>query len=191
LRGANYGWPNCEGECVGSQTAFVDPIFQYGHGQLPTNGCAITGGTFYNPAAAQFPAEYRGSYFFSDICGSWIRRLDFQNGQAVIDFASNADGPIDLKVSAEGRLYYLARDAGAVRMITYNGSAPALGISRDDSDVSILWPAPSTGYALQTAEGWSSSALWTAVATPVLTTNGQNRVSVPITGQPQFFRLSK
>ena len=37
-------------------------------------GCAITGGAFYNPATAQFPADYVGDYFFADFCGGWIQR---------------------------------------------------------------------------------------------------------------------
>ena len=48
----------------------------YGHGPAATHGCAITGGTFYNPATAQFPADYIGDYFFADYCSGWIRRVD-------------------------------------------------------------------------------------------------------------------
>ena len=46
-------------------------------------GCAITGGAFYNPSVAQFPAAYTGSYFFADYCGGWINRMDPANGYTV------------------------------------------------------------------------------------------------------------
>ena len=189
--GANYGWPYCEGNCMSAQAAFRDPLFQYEHGDLPTNGCAITGGSFYNPVAAQYPAEYRGVYFFADVCGLWIRCLDPKNHNAVSDFASNLAGPIDLKVSAEGRLYYLNRNTGAVWMIDYTNAPPALGIGREGLAVSIVWPAPSAGYRLQTATTLRPESGWANVPRPVLSTNGQNRVSILAEGFTQFFRLVK
>ena len=71
--GANYGWPVHEG--VANDPPYVDPIFAYGHGSTDTTGCSITGGVFYDPATAQFPAGYEGDYFFADICSGWIRTL--------------------------------------------------------------------------------------------------------------------
>ena len=47
VKGANYGWPIKEGP--ESAAAYVPPIFAYKHGSTSTTGCAITGGTFYNP----------------------------------------------------------------------------------------------------------------------------------------------
>ena len=73
------------------------------------NECAITGGAFYNPQTVQFPANFVGNYFFSDFCGGWIQRLDPANGIAVSDFATGIANPVDLKVSPDGFLYYLAR----------------------------------------------------------------------------------
>src|SRR5262249_34849079 len=108
VAGTNYGWPVCEGAC-GSPN-FLNPIFQYSH----VNGaCAITGGAFYNPAVNQFPAEYTGVYFFADLCGGWIHKLD--PAHQVSDFATGLSNPVDLKVSADGSLYYLERGARVVR----------------------------------------------------------------------------
>ena len=106
-KGANYGWPVHEG--VANDPPYVDPIFAYGHeGDSATTGCAITGGTFYNPTTVLFPQEYEGDYFFADFCNGWIRRIDPSTG-AVSGFATGLERPIDLELSKAGKLYYLSR----------------------------------------------------------------------------------
>jgi glucose/arabinose dehydrogenase len=119
IAGSNYGWPNCEGFCNPPNANFRDPIFAYPN---DAQTCAITGGSFYNPAITQFPAQFVGNYFFADFCGGWIRRLDPANGNAVTDFATGISLPVDLKVSPDGFLYYLARGAGAVGRIGFAAS---------------------------------------------------------------------
>jgi len=119
FKGTNYGWPNCEGACNPTNPNFRDPIYQYSH----ADGCAIVGGAFYNPAATQFPPEYAGVYFFADLCGGWIRKLDPAAGNQVSDFATGLSSPVDLAVSADGSLYYLARGLGSVSRVRFT-SAP-------------------------------------------------------------------
>src|SRR6185369_16489343 len=116
IAGSNYGWSICEGFCNPPNANFRDPIFAY---MNDASTCAITGGAFYNPTVVQFPAEYLGDYFFSDFCGGWIRKLDPANGNTVTDFATGISSPVDLKVTADGSLYYLARGAGAVGRIQF------------------------------------------------------------------------
>lgn len=114
--GANYGWPHVEGP---RKSRFTEPIFAYRHGSGTNRGCAITGGTFYNPqpedplTAKLFPPDYEGDYFFADFCNGWIRRLD-ADGQGVSGFATGANLPVDLKVSQDGSLYYLELGSGSV-----------------------------------------------------------------------------
>jgi glucose/arabinose dehydrogenase len=122
--GANYGWPDAEGPADPPNAAFTDPIFSYGHGSSSTTGCAITGGTFYDPPVVSFPAEYAGRYFFSDLCSGWIRQLDPGNGDAVTDFATEVNAPVDLDTGPDGSLYYL-EDGSRVGRISYE-STPAL-----------------------------------------------------------------
>ncbi|HRY47059.1 MAG TPA: hypothetical protein P5186_03340 [Candidatus Paceibacterota bacterium] len=55
----------------------------------------------------------------------------------------------------------------------------------------ISWPASAAGFALQSTALLGSGANWTAVATPPTTADGVNSVTVPVTGQAQFFRLIK
>ncbi len=120
IAGSNYGWPTCEGFCNPPNPSFRDPIFAY---MNDAQTCAITGGAFYNPQAPQFPSNFIGNYFFADFCGGWIRRLDPSAGNAVSDFATGISLPVDLKVSPDGFLYYLARGAGSVNRIGFSAGA--------------------------------------------------------------------
>ena len=117
LAGANYGWPNCEGACNPPNPSYRDPIYQYSHAE----GCAIVGAAFYNPVVGQFPPEYSGVYFFADLCGAWIRQLDPPNGGQVTTFAAGLSSPVDLKVSADGSLYYLDRGLSSVSRVRFGG----------------------------------------------------------------------
>jgi len=130
IAGSNYGWPTCEGFCNPPNANFRDPIFAY---MNDASTCAITGGAFYNPQSPQFPANFIGNYFFADFCGGWIRRLDPANGNAVSDFATGINLPVDLQVSPDGFLYYLARGAGSVNRIGFqaagDNTAPTVTIT--------------------------------------------------------------
>lgn len=135
IAGSNYGWPTCEGFCSSPSANFRDPIFAYAN---DAQTCAITGGAFYNPQIIQFPSNFVGNYFFADFCGGWIRRLDPANGNAVSDFATGVSLPVDLKVSSDGFLYYLARGTGSVGRIGF----PASG---DDTPPAVSITSPANG----------------------------------------------
>ncbi len=115
--GANYGWPIKEGP--ESADRFRAPIYAYRHNGSP-GGCAITGGAFYDPQAAQFPPSYEGDYFFADFCGGYIRRYDSET-DSVSGFATGLSQPVDLQVSLDGSLYTLERGSGTVNEIQYTG----------------------------------------------------------------------
>jgi len=153
VRGANYGWPNCEGDCNPSDSRFLDPIYQYGH----DIGCAISGGAFYNPAAGQFPPVYTGVYFFADLCGGWIQILDPGNNNQVSTFATGIANPVDLKVSADGALYYLARGAGQVQRVEFNSSSSevTLTLLTAPSGLDLMFDGQSvsTPYSVQSVVG--------------------------------------
>lgn len=111
--GSNYGWPICEGPCSTSNPNFRDPIYSYPHNV----GCAIVGASFYNPTTPQFPAEYNGRYFFTDLCSGAIRTFN-PVSNTLADFSSGAHFPTDLVISPDGSLYYLLR-SGSVFRIQY------------------------------------------------------------------------
>ena len=117
IAGSNYGWPESEGATADPR--FRAPLHTYARGGAEGN-CAIVGGAFYD-AAAQFPAEFAGDYFFSDLCSGIIKRFRPATG-AVVTFATGAQQIVDLKVSTGGSLYYLDRWTGSVIRVNYLSS---------------------------------------------------------------------
>ena len=130
VAGANYGWPATEGPT--GDPRFNSPIHAYTHAE----GCAISGGAFYNPATALFPPEYIGTYFFADFCGGWIRGRAAGTG-AITELAADIANPVDLLVAGDGSLYYLARGSGATTGVLYRiafGGAPRVDLTANGAD---------------------------------------------------------
>jgi glucose/arabinose dehydrogenase len=149
VAGANYGWPQHEGVAVPPDPNTRDPIFTYKHDGII---CAITGGTFYDPAQATFPSAYVGTYFFSDLCGGWIKRFDPRTG-AVADFAGGISGPLGLAVGPDGSLYYLAEKSGQAFRIQYVGIHPELR-----NTVGVFDPATANWYLRNDASAGAPDA---------------------------------
>jgi glucose/arabinose dehydrogenase len=132
IAGSNYGWPNAEG--ITHDVRYRDPLFAYAHGTSNTTGCAIAGGSFYNPAAVQFPSTYVGKYFFADLCSGWIRVLDPSDNTATL-FATGINQPVDLKVADDGTLYYLSRGSSAVFRVQF--PSPPVLVTEGTTDRAI------------------------------------------------------
>ncbi len=141
IAGSNYGWPETEGSTT--NPSFRSPLFAYNHGNGPTTGCAITGGTFYNPPVTQFPSSFVGKFFFADLCSGWIRVFDPATGTAS-PFASGISLPVDLKVGSDGSLYYLSIGSGAVFRVRFTPPVvPAPLIATEpNSDIAIALDSP-------------------------------------------------
>lgn len=129
VAGANYGWPNSEGYTT--NPLYTSPVYAYGHGSGTSQGYAIVGGAFYNPATQSLPSQYAGKYFFMDYVNGWISYVDpaAPNPKTPTNFASNipssyAGGPVDLEVGPDGALYYLNRLGGGVLKIQYTAAPP-------------------------------------------------------------------
>jgi glucose/arabinose dehydrogenase len=120
--GRNFGWSTVEG--TSGNPNFVDPLYTYGHGTGANLGCAITGGTFFNPTSTNSPANYVGKYFYMEYCGKWIDMLTNNGGTwARSDFASNLPGhPVAMGVGPDGNLYFLSRDNSALYKIVYTST---------------------------------------------------------------------
>jgi glucose/arabinose dehydrogenase len=75
LKGANLGWPTCEGFCSGPQPAFVAPVFAYRHDGEDGfgGGNAIIGGYVVRDAAL---GGLTGRYLFGDLSDRALRTLD-------------------------------------------------------------------------------------------------------------------
>jgi glucose/arabinose dehydrogenase len=173
--GANYGWPGIEGvrttQPLPSIGTYRDPIYNYN--PSAEGGCAITGGTFYNPAVNQFPSEYVGTYFFADFCAGWIRRLNPPNYNAAVGFATGVANPVDLKVGPDGSLYYLARGSNSIFRVSFTGGqSPSISAHPTNQTVAAGQPAT-----------FSVSAS----GTPTLSYQWQrNSVDIPNTNSPSY-----
>ena len=109
IRGANYGWPTCEGTC--GNPGMTNPIYSYPHNN---RDAAITGGFVYR--GTQFPARFFGDYFYADFAQNLIRYLALDedgNITGSMNFVpedGTPDGPIDpimLKQGPDGSLVYV------------------------------------------------------------------------------------
>ncbi|MFN7928587.1 MAG: NPCBM/NEW2 domain-containing protein [Blastocatellia bacterium] len=144
-RGANFGWPCYEGNApqpdyqsafpatcgVLPASAVTNPLHFYDH----SVGQAVIGGAVYN--TTQFPATYRGNFFFADYGSRWIKRMVFDaqgNVSSVQPFATNMGGIVSLEAGPDGALYYIVLETGQVRRIRY-ASAP----------VAVAAATPTTG----------------------------------------------
>src|SRR5215469_3180568 len=172
LRAGNYGWPIVEGpssppgyDLDNSDPrvpGFIYPLLAYSHypPAIPS-GCAITGGTFYNPPARcsgdpayGFPTSYTGKYFFMDLCSGWIYTMDpnqvdpasIFGFRQIAPFASGIHGASTyLIVGPDTNLYYISRNDGAVYQIRYPASLAAT-IDTQPADILVGqgWPATFT-----------------------------------------------
>lgn len=173
IAGSNYGWPTTEGAFTpASFPTLKNPFYWYNHNNGSPTGCAITGGTFYNPTTVQFPSSYVDKYFFADYCGDWIYYVDPSatstppnNPPAVTQFATGLSAPVDLKVGTDGALYYLQRSG--VHKIGYPAGAVAPTISQHPTNQTV-------------SVGNTATFTVSASGTPPLTYQWQkNNVDIP------------
>ena len=132
--GVNFGWPATEGPT--SDSRFRTPFHYYTHA---SGQCAITGGAFYDPATANFPAQYAGDYFYADYCGGWIKAVDLATkAESTLLGASGSRAPVDIDVADDGSLYYLARGEGRVHRVRFvdSGTPPSISVHPQDVTVS-------------------------------------------------------
>lgn len=123
--GANYGWPNTEGPT--SDPAYDTPLYSYPPPpDAPVvpggGGTAITGAAFYSGVTQQFPAAYKGQYFFGDFENGFIKTLDPATGVAT-PFATGVGRITDLDVMPDGTLLATTYD-GSVHAIKYTAPTP-------------------------------------------------------------------
>lgn len=141
--GLNFGWPTAEGNS--SNASFTNPVFAYPHGSGDGKGCAITGGTFFNPVTTNYPVSYIGKYFFLEYCNNWINVLDFSGTPQSAPFGTSiGSSSLALTVGNDGNLYYLSRGAGALYKIIYETTDVAPTITQHPASKSISDGQPVT-----------------------------------------------
>ena len=124
--GRNFGWPAVEGN--GNNAAYTNPVYAYAHGAGDGRGCAITGGTFFNPTSTNYPSDFIGKYFYQDLCNQWINVFNLSDEPARAPFATSLPGnSLSLSTGNDGNLYYLSRNTQALYKIIYvNNEAPSI-----------------------------------------------------------------
>ncbi len=93
-RGANFGWPGCEG-FTGSCAGATPPVFAYPHsdpGGDAAFGCAIMGGFVYRGTQAP---ELAGRYLYADLCQGELRSIQLGIPFATGDRPESAPGALD------------------------------------------------------------------------------------------------
>ena len=132
----NFGWPTQPGgEGYTANPGQTEPTYAYPHqdGFPDGTGCALTGGTFFSPTSTNYPAQYRGKYFFMDYCGKWINFFDpaspspRNSRQPFAQQVGNGD-VLGITAGPDGNLYYLARNGSALFKLVYTNvnSAPVI-----------------------------------------------------------------
>jgi glucose/arabinose dehydrogenase len=156
IGGRNFGWPATEGATT--NPLYTTPVYSYNHSTGTPIGCAITGGTFFNPATTNYPSEYKGRYFFQDYCKNWIYSIDpTASSPAATAFGSSVGGSsVSITAAPDGNLYYLSRGTagmGALYRIKYTVPTLAPSIVQQPSPltVSVGQPASFTVIASGTA----------------------------------------
>jgi glucose/arabinose dehydrogenase/PKD repeat protein len=150
VRGANYGWPVCEGPC--GVSGMTNPIFSYPHGGR--DACIIAGIVY---RGSQFPSEYQGSLFVGDYVQHTVKRMKFDGSGNLTQAMSfwPADGrledlsvgdPVKFVEGPDGSLYYVdigffggEENPASIRRIRYTlGNRPP---------VAVATATPTTGEA--------------------------------------------
>jgi glucose/arabinose dehydrogenase len=174
----NFGWPATEGMFNASTFPnFTNPFHAYSHagGQ-----CAITGGAFYSPTIAAFPAQYHGKFFFSEFCGGQIRIIDPNNAASVQTFASGIAFPMNIEFAADGSMYFVERGAGA-------GGNPGIGTGKI---VKVQYAASIPPQIVVQPEstlvsvGYDATFTVSAAGTPPLAFQWQRRVGADMVNIP-------
>lgn len=168
IAGSNYGWNICEGTCNPTNPNFRDPLLVYPHTGGAYNGCAIVGAAFYNPVTSQFPSDYAGDYFYADLCGGWIRRYDASANTSTV-FAGGINTPVDLHVSDDGALYYLARGTGELWRVTYTAPTATPTASTTNTPTNSLTATATNTASITPTRTATSTATNTPTNTPTST----------------------
>ena len=193
-RGANYGWFEAEGPKNPNNpghASFVDPLWSYRHVDNfpndPLAGCAIVGGSFYEPANRSFPARFHDQYFTGDYCTGQIYVVNPITGSTEVFADTPNVGLVDMAVNPiNGDLYYLHQTfqgddtppTGGLGKITFIGQQERITITNQPADVEIAAGEEASFFVGATGPGevtyqWTRNGVAIAGATsPRLTVEG-------------------
>jgi len=129
----------------------------------PFSGFCSSGGCWYR--YDKYPAQYKNTYFFADLSGSWIKNMQVQftnRVKAISDFSTGFGAVIQISESPKDSLLYIIDMGGdAIRRLDYGGNRnPVVEMSAD------LYYAPSpfnvnfTGHTSYDPDGDAITYSW-------------------------------
>jgi uncharacterized repeat protein (TIGR03803 family) len=87
----------------------------------------------------------------------------------------------------------ISNSAGSISsdpaLLVVNPGAPQLTILLSGTNILLTWPASPGDFALQSATNLLAPVIWTPVSSAPILVNGQNTVTVPVSGTQQFYEL--
>jgi glucose/arabinose dehydrogenase len=116
--GINFGWKRLEGTHCFSPESGCDrndvilPVVEYPHSE----GISITGGYVYRGSAIP---ELQGKYLFADFGRSWIKALEYENGQAADTQTLEIEVPSvsSFGLDGEGELYIVSLSGRVLKVV--------------------------------------------------------------------------
>ena len=163
--------------------------FSGGDGAFPIGDLIISGNTLYGTASGGGRAN-DGTVFAVDING-----VDFTTLHNFTGSGGEGDYPAAGLVLSGNTIYGTVESGGAANYgAVYNVSlsatnSPRLDITTSGSNIVIAWPLDATGYTLQSSTNLSFSSAWQAVSFAPQVVNGQQTVTIPVSGSQVFYRL--
>ncbi len=139
--GSNYGYGRQEGYTVPTNTTGIVGTFRPAIYAYNTGGCIIAAAFYPGPGVRNFPADFQRKFFFADHNNGYIKIMDMENPKTVVDFATAAQNPVDIKFSADGTLYYLNRGqtGGSLLKVTYAGGPVGMRAASADRRHAAGW----------------------------------------------------
>lgn len=143
----NYGWPWFTGDNASNRGAEYDPdgdIDGDGNVELPSgfvyespfttlahrgSYTAIVGGAVYR--GLNYPSEFEGLYFFSEIGSGDLIVVDQQDTQTFFGNLGNNEGVVDVQLGPDGNIWATSLFTGKIQRIVYTGNGPGIDSSID------------------------------------------------------------
>jgi uncharacterized repeat protein (TIGR03803 family) len=176
-----------------SFTALSAPVYQYGtnsDGVYPIAGLVLSGNTLYGMA------NHGGSWSFGTVFAINTDGTGFTNLHSFTSYDDGGWPGASLSLSGN-TLYGVAGGGSSGCGVLFSislpsvGATPRLTVIPSGDNVVLSWPTSATGFTLQSTTNLGSSPIWTTNLPAPVIFNGQNAVTIPISGGQQFFRLSQ
>jgi hypothetical protein len=189
---------------VSGSTLYAGGLFQTAGGSAATN-IAQWNGSSWSALSSGMNGEvfalavsgstlYAGG-FFTTAGGSAANRIAQWNGTSWLALGSGMNSAVSTLAVSGSTLYAggifttAGTNVSAYVAMANLAVPPTLSIIADGANVVVTWPDPATGYTLESATNLLPPVAWQTNSMAPIVIGGQNVITNPISGSPQFFRL--